>query len=242
MTAPSACPRPPRLKPVLSALVLGAITLLGAAPAIATTHDGKPKILLHAQPVVAKNKCASGYIANCQEAVTQGNLNTYYNVFVVGARGNLPDLNGLQFGLDYQGGVDMAGGLTPISVFSWTLCGHIELVSPTPAWPAPGCGTILILDNYQEACNTNEVAVGGYFYMAAYEPATMRITERPVDHVLKVARCNSTEVIMSDPDDAGIVSFSDSALPGCNPCNAPCTVVAVAPATWSRIKATAVGP
>jgi hypothetical protein len=205
-------------------------------PARAGTHDGNAKILLHARSVVAKNICASGEIATCQEAVTQGALNTYYNVFVLVARGNLPHIAGLQFGIDYPGGVNINGGETPITVFSWTLCAWIELVSPSPLWPAPGGGTIILWDD-DDPCRTGEMHVAGYFYMGAYETSYMRIIPRPIDQALKVSRCDNTEVILDAPDDAGYAAFSDTGALGCNPCDASCFVVAVEPSSWSRIKA-----
>ena len=52
-----------------ASLLLIAPWLLAPA-ARATTHDGKPKVLLHARSVAAKNICSSGYLGTCQEAVT----------------------------------------------------------------------------------------------------------------------------------------------------------------------------
>lgn len=220
-----------------AALLLIAPWLL-APSAHATTHDGKAKILLHVRSVTTKNICTSGELGTCQGAVTEGALDTFYNVFVLVAKGNLPHIRSLQFGIDYQGGVDIDGGTTPISVFSWALCAWIELVSVTPVWPASGGGTLLMWD-HDDPCRTGEMHTAGYFYMAAYEPAFMRIIPRPIDQTLKVARCDNSDVILSAPDDAGYVTFSDTGAPGCNPCNAPCAVVAVQPSTWSRIKANA---
>jgi len=212
-------------------------TLAGPPAARATTHDNKPKVLLHARSVVAKNICSSGQLYTCQEAVTEGTLNTYYNVFVLVDRGNLPNIGGVQFGIDYAGGFNLAGGLKPISVFSWELCGELNFLNPVPAWPAPGSGALIVFEGYYGGCPDYEVNVAGYFYMGAYEPATLSITARPNDQVLMVATCGDVEVVLEAPDDAGYVSFSDTGTPGCNPCNAPCAIVAVEFSTWSRIKA-----
>ena len=48
-----------------------------------------------------------------------------------------------------------------------------------------------------EGCVTDDVNVGGYFYMAAYEPAFMRVIPRPVDQVLKVSNCSQVEITLN---------------------------------------------
>lgn len=77
-------------------------------PALAAPFDGKPKILVHVSPVIAKNTCSQGVI-DCQAAVTSGNLvvgesGPFYNAYILVARGNLAETAGLSFTMSYGGG------------------------------------------------------------------------------------------------------------------------------------------
>ncbi|TPW16699.1 MAG: hypothetical protein FD129_659 [bacterium] len=224
-----------------AALVSLALTST-SPPTMASTHDGKPKVLLHVRPVTTKNVCQAAYLGSCQEAVTQGSINEFYDVYLLVARGTQPGLAGVQLGIDYQGGFKFEGGERPIDIFSFGLCAQLGFQTPTPPWPSPGGGIMMVWGDYGDGgCVMDDVNVGGYFYMAAYEPAFLRVIPRPVDQVLKVSNCSSVEITLNELADAGYAWFSDTGLTGCNPCNEPCMGVAVEPTTWSRIKAQVVG-
>ncbi|TPW16698.1 MAG: hypothetical protein FD129_658 [bacterium] len=197
------------------ALFLFAAIMPGVDLAVASTIDGQPKILLHVRPITVKNPCQGASLARCQDAVTGGMINVPYHVFVLAALGD---------SILHAG----EGGAT------------LEFTQPNPVWPSPGGGTIITWDAVNN-CQTGEVAVAGYFYMTAYDPATMRIIPRPVDQISKVASCGSFETILSYYNDLGCAYFAQGGIQGCNPCIWPCFVDPVEPTTWSRIKANVTG-
>jgi len=215
-----------------------AILLLSPGSAAASTVDGRPKILLHVRPTTAESPCGNGMLAQCQDAVTGGITNVAYHLFVLAARGNQADLAGVQFGIDYEGTFDPVGSGAYLDVFSWTLCATLEFPSPNPPWPSPGGGTLITWDSVT-TCQTGDVAVVGYFYMTAYNAATMRVLPRPIDGAAKVATCGSAEVLLDYGVDLGCAYFSPQGALGCNPCLHPCFIDAVEASTWSRIKAQA---
>ena len=227
------------------ALFLFAAIMPGVDLAVASTIDGQPKILLHVRPITVKNPCQGASLARCQDAVTGGMINVPYHVFVLAALGDSilhagEGVAGMQFGIEYSGSFDPVGSGSQIDVFSWTLCATLEFTQPNPVWPSPGGGTIITWDAVNN-CQTGEVAVAGYFYMTAYDPATMRIIPRPVDQISKVASCGSFETILSYYNDLGCAYFAQGGIQGCNPCIWPCFVDPVEPTTWSRIKANVTG-
>ena len=200
----------------------------------AVPWDNQPKLLLHVRAVTSKSSCATwGTLADCRSAVTEGNLSglagPYYFVYLLAARGNLPDVAAVQVGLQYQDGCDSdMTDLQRIDVFSWTLCATLEFITPPPhQWPRPGGGTIITWD-VTNRCQTGEVAVAGYFYMACYgSNDVLQLIPRPVDGFAKVTRCTTEETILGSTE-LGMASFSPASfVPGCNPCDGPCPPPAV---------------
>jgi hypothetical protein len=230
---------------VIGIIALG-IAFGTAAPASATSFDNRPKILLHVKSKTQKNACSFGSVSDCQtETVVKATLtdvndsNTFYFVYLLAVKASIPNLAGMQCGIQYEGGANPSGGESPINIASWTLCGTLEFVTPgADAWPRPGGGNLITWDS-MNACQTGEVGVAGYFYVGAYAPATMRVTTRPVDNKATLADCSDPPV-ESEPlltKDLGFVAFSAGAVTqGCNPCATECMPVAVAPTTWSGIK------
>lgn len=217
-----------------------ALFLLVMAPggALADTVDGRPKILLHVSTATAKAECATGQLADCRAGVPNGLVNLPLIVYVLAARGDqLEGLAGVQFGIDYFGQYDPAGATTNLNIFSWTLCATIEFATPEPLWPSPGSAN-LITWRADEACQTGEVGVAGFFYLTAYATSQMFIRQRPSDGEAKVADCGAQEIILSPFTDLGCAYFTPEGFPGgCNPCVHPCGVDPVESSTWSRIKA-----
>ena len=229
-------------------LVIGVIALGivsgSTAPASATSFDNRPKILLHVKSKTSKNPCSFGSLSDCQtETVVKATLtdvndaNTFYFVYLLAVKAYLPNLAGLQCGIQYEGGADPEGGESPINISAWTSCATLEFPTPgADAWPRPGGGNLLTWDALN-TCQTGEVGVAGYFYLGAYAPATMRLTTRPVSGLATLADCSSVESEPLLTKDLGFVAFSAGALTdGCNPCITECMPVAVAPTSWSGIK------
>ncbi len=174
----------------LSAVILSLIFCVFAAlPAGAVPFDNKPKILLHVTAPAVKNQCNLGVLADCGTAETRGGLYSAtgpHFVYLLVARGNLPDIAGLQCGITYQGGLASgAGDGIGLDIYSWNLCSTFEFQSGN--WPAPGSGNLMTWSVGN--CRTAETGVVGYFYVGAYGPDTLRVTPRPVDGAAKVAIC-----------------------------------------------------
>jgi len=153
------------------------------------------------------------------------------------ARGNIPNIAGLQCGLQYQNGApENLNDGTGIDVFGWNLCATLEFQTTGPnQWPRPGGGN-LITWNSLTVCQEGETGVAGYFYMGAYGPDTMRLTVRPVDSAAKIANCASVETPLTDAD-LGYAAFSVGGVTaGCNPCSTGCSGVPVETTTWGGIK------
>jgi len=234
-----------KAKIVAGLLTVGLLTA-SALPALAGTHDNRPKILVHVKSTTTKNACTFGSagITDCNSGsiVTNGTITPlggpgYYYFYLLVARGNLTNLAGMQCGIAYQNNQssnesDLAG----IDIFGWTLCATLEFVTPgSNVWPRPGGGNLITWDSTNN-CQTGEVAVAGYFYAAAYSADYFAITPRPVDGISKVANCNNTETNLVQGD-LGWAQFSTGAVtPGCNPCAQICPPVAVETTTWGGIK------
>jgi len=226
--------RPPL--PLVRVGVLG-LLLLALVPEIggAGTIDGRPKVLLHVRAVTNTYVCGLVTLAQCEDAVTRGSVNSAYHVFVLVARGDAPSIGGVQLGIDYVGQVTPAGGAPNLNVFGWTLCSNYDSPSAMPAWPAPGSGNLLTWD-LDHACQTGEVAVAGYFYLAAYSEGSLYVRPSPDDGTLKVVDCQRNEILLDPLADAGCAYFNNRGLDGCNPCLHACFIDPVETATWSRIK------
>jgi hypothetical protein len=199
-----------------------ALSFLGAAAARSDPFDGNPKLFLHATPVTTNEVCTAGGLVDCNAAVTHVNLNEPSFVYLLVARGDLPNLAGLECGLNYESGA--SNGRTNhqgLDILSWTLCATLQFSSPLPAWPSPGSGN-LITWNTTTSCQTGAVAVAGYFYVAAYGADVLSVTARPASGKAAVATCAAV-IRNLEPGDLGSVRFSDQTSEvGCNPCNEPC--------------------
>jgi hypothetical protein len=86
-------------------------------------------------------------------------------------------------------------------------------------------------------CQTGNVAVGGYFYVAAYDADVLRVIPRPIDGLAAIVRCSAIDHNVTE-DGLGYVVFSPGgAKDGCNPCLEPCApATPVTPTTWGGIK------
>lgn len=230
---------------VLGFIALG-IVFAFTTPASATSFDNRPKILLHVKSKTSKNPCNFGSVNDCQtDVVVKATLtdvndpNTFYFVYLLAVKASIPNLAGLQCGIQYEGGANPSGGESPINIAEWKNCATLEFPTPgADAWPRPGGGNLITWDAVN-SCQTGEVGVAGYFYLGAYAPATMRLTTRPASGLATLADCsdppNESEPLLTK--DLGFVAFSAGAVTeGCNSCAVECMPVAVAATSWSGVK------
>ncbi|HEX7878801.1 MAG TPA: hypothetical protein VF720_05295, partial [Candidatus Eisenbacteria bacterium] len=217
---------PPR-RSWLAIIALSALLLSAPLSAEAAPFDNRPKILLHLTNPTTKNACDAGRLSDCTTATTAGDLaiegsGPFYFAYVLTAKGNLTDVAGLQFGLNYQDGlVGNSSDGVGLDIFQWVQCATYEFAASFRPWPEPG-GSNLIVWNALTVCQTGETGVAGYFYMGAYGPDALRLTPRPIDGLAKLANCLSIETIL-EPTDLGIVAFgSGSEHSGCNACLESC--------------------
>ena len=226
------------------------LVILGPTAADGSTFDGRPKLLLHRQGTVPVEKnpnagCEAFAITTCQEVVTEGSVGSpgagpFYFVYLMLARGTVPNMSSAQVGIRYQSG-NLAGQTdgVGIDIVSWRACTQLDLQSPaipgvTAGWPGPISGNLLVWDTPSD-CQTGDVATLGYFYCGAYSPDILQVIPRPVDNLAKMATCAFMEHTMSATD-LGWFTFSNSGGVGCNPCNMICEVLPVTNTTWSRVK------
>lgn len=146
---------------------------------------------------------------------------------------------GMEMGLNYAGGFEPSGNPTfPICVFGWSRCADLEF--PFNNWPAPGSSNLLTwttahcnIARSEPGVPRSVIAIGGYMYMGAYQPAQMFVIPRPVSGRAKVADCSSREddITFYVPSHLGIAGFGGAA--GYNPCGAPTPVENT---TWGGVK------
>lgn len=209
-------------------------------PGVIIVPANEPEIVLHLTPVVSRNPCANGAVANCATIVTSGalaapNVGPFYFAYLLG--GNAGSLGGVQCGITYEKNApeDQQNG-SGIDIFSWTRCATLEFPSMSPAWPAPGSANLVTWD--QAHCAGPGLGVAGYFYLGAYSADRLRLIPRPLDGLAKVANCAGAETEVPE-EKLGWLNFSGSGnAPGCNPCLSGCSgPVPVRLTTWGGIKA-----
>ena len=235
---------------MLRRIVPLAALLVAFVPAgsTAATHDGKPKILLHlTHPTTKGILCDRGALTDCSDADVNGDLypnGKAYFLYVEVARGDLPDLAGMQLSVDYD-----RAPLSGVDIFGWTYCveAHFEAPGPYGAWPAPLSSNLMVWDASTN-CQSGETAIAGYFYLAAYTPDVFRILPRQVDQASRVGSCDAVTRTLAARDIGRVAFSSGAATPGCNPCVEDCTTttplgkaippasVPVLTATWSSVK------
>jgi hypothetical protein len=208
----------------------------------ASSFDGQPKLLLHAQGVVPAKvqPCGAVDISDCRDAVTEGDLvagaSNFYFVYLLAAIDGLNGIESLLTGISYQenqpGNVMDGVG---IDIFDFYPCSNYAL-GGAPNLPEPLGWSIFV---WEDVCETDVLAPVGYFYMGAYSSDVLQLIERPIDNQAALYTCDpGAHQVYIEESSLGSVSFSSGAtVTGCNPCDGPCpNSIAVEPATWSGIK------
>lgn len=143
----------------------------------------------------------------------------------------------LRFGINYDTGTGQGSSADPLKVFSWNSCGASGGVMDN--WPEPLSGNTLVLEDCQPA----EVVSFGYFYVAAYAPATMSLVGFPFTGKVEYSSCTAVhEFVPVDPVQVGWVALHGGSIgldtDGCNPAVEPCTSspVPAQPMTWGKLK------
>jgi hypothetical protein len=229
--------------PILLVLAIGFLSgIASATPGL----NHQVAISLHITDPVAKNTCDllinPVTVTSQQPALAQPEVGPYNFVYLFACWGSdSVGIGGIECGIDYQGGY-AGGGAFPINVFAWTACSDLEF--PSAGWPGPNTGNLMTWT--RSNCHhpssppdvpRSEVALAGYFYMAAYGSGQLSVIPRPVSGRLKVADCFGYEDDLTHfPGDprlyrAGIAGFGTQ--PGFNSCY---QVVPTTPVTWSRLK------
>jgi hypothetical protein len=229
----------------IAILLLVSVLPPSAPVAVAAPFDGKPKLLLHVSPVVAKNPCAAGVI-DCQAAVTSGGLaagesGPFYDVYLLAAKGNLAATSALSFTLSWDGGRSGPERVGQgIDVFQAVLCEGLCLPLGQPyGQPRGGCNQYW---DSEYACRSDDVKVSGYFYLGAYSADTLSVRPPANQESAFIVACPARDVAVP-VGDLGVAVFSNGGqVPGCNPCVIDCAVTAVQPGSWSRIKALVPNP
>lgn len=145
-----------------------------------------------------------------------------------------------------------AGTGSGFDVFSWSLCGDIEL--QRLGWPQTGGGNTIAWDSTIR-CQRNEpggpgsgvIACAGYFYCGAKSSDRFLITPNPFTSIAFVRDCSGIVDTLDSPtahrmpSPLGYADFSPAGnVPGYNPCGLTTGISGVPGAvearTWTRIK------
>ena len=222
--------------------------LLPSLASATVRNPTAPKILLHlTHPTTKGILCDRGIVSDCTEAVVNGDLwpnGKSYFLYVEVYRGDLPDIAGLQLGIEYD-----PASSSGVDVFGWTYCLDVSFNSPGPfgPWPTSGSGNLMTWDRSLN-CQTGTTSIAGYFYLAAYSDDVIQVVPRQVDSKAKVADCAARERLLTVSDLGRVAFSSGAATPGCNPCVDDCTTttpqgnpikpesVPTLPTTWSSVK------
>jgi hypothetical protein len=231
------------MKRALSTVILGSLVAVAlASPAMANFDNKQAAIALHIGDVTSKNPCdvslSAPTLRVTEPGVSTGSGPFYYTYLLVCNGSDSTGIQGMEMGIDYQGGFAPSGGAFPISVFSWNLCGDLEF--PFTGWPAPGGSNIITWTDAN--CNIEQsepgvprtvIAIGGYFYMGAYGPSQMSVLPRPISGFAKVADCSAREDDFTNafPSHLGVAGWGGAQ--GYNPCGAPTPVQST---TWGGVK------
>jgi hypothetical protein len=198
-----------------------------ARDANAGSHDGRPKIVLHAIPYQA-GACQLP-VSDCSAAVTAGPISSAGAgassiVYLLLERGFIPRPAEVRFGISYQQNcrdniVDGVG----IDILSWTSC--MQTFLDLGEWPAPGSSL-----GFLTGCPPQppSVVVLGWFYVSAYSADTLRVDAYHTSAIGgRIEPCNpGSGYNLFDSDFGSVVFSTGGQLAGCNPCVERCPEIA----------------
>lgn len=200
-------------------VALAAIVTILSAPPIEASSNSSANLAIHLTSPISKSPCGAAIaLPDCGGIVTSGRLESCF-AFVVLTNGSPQSgVQGVQFGVTYDGSPG-AG----VDVFGWSACAAGQIT--TGGWPAPGAGINLIWNSchVEEPHGTGHgvAVVAGYFYLSAYSPDRLELTNAESQHGLPITDCNQVQTSGFDsaPPRRGHAVFSPAGdQSGWNPC------------------------
>ncbi len=250
------------MKRVLLFVTAVAVVMAMSVPAWAGTNPNAV-FTLHAKAYTNKNICTtqspnSGTPIPCTSYDTDWPLNLPTNVYLVVARGDaVTGIAGASCGVKYN---NAAGGpgVGGVDVFGWTLCADLEFTNgaatcppnvPPCEWPISGGGNritwVLTTNCQRTVAGTDGVhAVAGAFYVYAYSPDILQLTENKNLEIpeLAVSNCAASTDLLPFRRVAFVTFSASGTEKGCNPCTeitGECPEpVPVEATTWGKLKNT----
>lgn len=223
------------VRPALAFLLFTAAIFLHPSLCLAQRNrDASIGIIL--KDAGAVPRCSDLRPISCSDPTAKitGGLQDYYAILCVFNGDPELGIQGLVFGLDYDG-----SSQSGVDITSWTLCADLEF--PQDEWPNSDSGTVITWGDCEKTVPGDDLdgvtAIAGFFTVTAYSTDRLKIVPRPgsgqgVD--LKVADCDAAEYVLNPNEQAGWVGFSsDLSEKG----NIPC-VHHVGKTTWGVIKST----
>lgn len=206
---------------------LAAGALLLRTPAAGAGPAAEPRMLLHLVSTTSKAPDCAVPVAACADVRTFGIISAgseqyYYGYILITGFDRERGLELARLAVDF----DRTTG-SGVDTFGWTLCASRQ--ADGSDWYNGFSGNTL----YWDDCPKTEFAVGGYFYMAAYDPSRMALIP-PAGEDARIQNCGGAEVIVP-PTRLGIASFTGD--DGCNPCSEECNYVPVERSSWGGLKA-----
>ncbi|NNF06002.1 MAG: hypothetical protein HKN21_04520 [Candidatus Eisenbacteria bacterium] len=209
------------MKHVLSYLAVSCLLLSAGPLGPETSVAGvEPKLAFHLTDHATKGRCSTatpnGTNTPCSAFVTQGNLMTSYDAYIVLANVPVSGTAGATFGILY----DQQSG-SGVDVFDWVGCGDLEF--PGNAWPEACGGNVITWSTCQSEDIGGEgvQATLGSFYVYAYSNDSMLLTERLYvpNPDLQWSNCAANTMNIQSQS-TGEVRFGSGV--GCNPCLKGC--------------------
>lgn len=168
-----------------------------------------PKLLIHLATKTTKLTCGTRGAVACDQVKTAGSLypTAYFAYLMVAGADAVAGVGGLQCGIQYDGRAGLAWMSSPgISAPRSNSCrpagpGRVGATS------SPGTPLRSAREPSPEARERGISAAAGSFYMGAYTPDLLRVTNRPVDDKAKLADCLSNEMLLFTSD-LGAANFT----------------------------------
>lgn len=223
---------------------------LASSSAVFAGPNEQAKIALHLTPINGAGCDSPGAHPPCSAIRTNGVLYpALYFAYLLVVDGNAAaGIGAMHCGVTYN-----AAAGSGMDVFSWTLCGDLEL--QRSGWPYPGGGNTIAWDATTRCqriepggVNTGVVACAGYFYCGSKSSDVFSITPNPFTGIVFVRDCSAVYDTLDSPtahrfpSALGFATFNPHGSPaGYNPCGLTTGVSgvpepSVQARTWSGIK------